>query len=116
MAFIKRCEPSKEITKKKSEECDASANKFCILQAQFDNLLIELVFLPINLYIIIALAALVNRELIAIGKFRDIFKNSFIYRNVFVLTIYLFFQGVSPLVFGTLYFIPRESVEKKKKI
>jgi hypothetical protein len=101
---------------KKSEECDASANKFCGLEAQFYNGFLELVVLPINLYIIIALAALVNRELIAIGKFRDIFKNSFIYRNVFVLIIYLFFQGLSPLVFGTLYFIPRESVEKQKKI
>ena len=101
---------------KKSEECDASANMFCGLEAQFYNGFLELVVLPINLYIIIALAALVNRELIAIGKFRDIFKNSFIYRNVFVVIIYLFFQEVSPLVFGTLYFIPRESVEKQKKI
>lgn len=97
---------------KKNEECDSSANMFCLVEAQLYNGFLELVFLPINLYIIIALAALVNRELIAIGKFKNIFKNSFIYRNVFILLIYLLFGGFAPLVFGTLYFIPSETEEE----
>lgn len=101
---------------KKNEECDSDlANMFCLLDAQLYNGFLELVFLPIYLYIIIALAALVNRELIAIGKFKHIFKNSFIYRNVFVLLIYLLFGGFAPLVFGTLYFIPRETEEETEK-
>jgi hypothetical protein len=100
---------------KKSEECDVSANKFCGLEVQFYNGFLELVVLPINLYIIIALAALVNRELIAIGKFKHIFKNSFIIRNVFVGIILLFFQGLAPLLFAILYFIPRETEKNFEK-
>ena len=105
---------------KKSEECDTSANMFCIVEAQLHNGFIEIIILFANLYIMIALAALVNRELIAIGKFKQVFKNSFVYRNVFILLIYIVFQGLvfkglAPLFFAVLYFEPRETEKETKK-
>lgn len=103
---------------KMSEECDADANKFCLVEAQLYNGFIEVIMLLANLYIIIALIALVNREMIAIGKYKQIFRNSFIIRTTFILLLYLFFslffRGLAPLLFAILYFEPRETNDENK--